>query len=67
MKKVGVLVGATALSFGALTALAPAAQAEPVLIEVCLTVTPKSISVTINDVTLLNLGPVGVDRFCIGV
>ena len=29
MKKVGGLVGATALSFGALAALAPAAQAEP--------------------------------------
>ena len=67
MKKVGLLVAGTAMGVGALTALAPPAAADPVLIEVCLTVGPKSIDVTINDVTLLSLGPVGVDRFCIGI
>lgn len=39
---------------------------DPSLVQVCLTVTPKSISVSVNGITIGNT-VAGVDRTCVGV
>jgi hypothetical protein len=50
----------------AMVLAATPAHADPSIINVCLTVTPKAISVTINGVPLIGQGA-GVPTTCIGV
>lgn len=65
---IGAVVAAGALSASGfvLASSPPHRSSAPSLVEVCLTVTPKSVSVSINGITIGN-PPVGVSRNCIGV
>lgn len=65
---VAALVAAGALSASGfvLTSSPPHRSSDPSLIQVCLTVTPKSISVSINGLTI-GSPPTGVPRNCFGV
>ena len=72
MIKPGAAIGAVVVA-GALSASGfvfasspPHRTSQPSLVEVCLTVTPKSVSLSINGITIGN-PPVGVSRSCIDV
>jgi hypothetical protein len=64
-----VLLSAPAVAVPALadtgTSRSSAGSSADPLLTVCLTVTPKSLTVSANGVTLLALGPAGVPRTCI--
>jgi hypothetical protein len=66
---VGAVMAAGLVSAAPAAALAstPSSSSSPAIIQVCLTVTPKSISLSINGTPIIGQSVAGLPRTCVGV